>query len=38
MPTTSAGISKSTPRSRIKPVSNTEIKAELRALMGSTKE
>jgi hypothetical protein len=38
MATTSIGLSKSIPRSRAKPVSTAELKAELRGLMGSTRE
>jgi hypothetical protein len=38
MATTSTATSKSTPRSRIKPVSTAEIKAELKGLVGFTKE
>src|SRR5665213_413132 len=38
MATTSATTAKATPGSRVKPVSPSEIKAELRSLVGSTKE
>jgi hypothetical protein len=37
MAATSIAISQAAPRSRVKPVSPSEIKAELRSLMGSTK-